>query len=347
MKYIDMHCDTLLKTAIYGNSGDLFQNEETAVDFKRMKKGGQLAQFFAIFLLGKEEDYLHENITPQSDDEFIDGRLKCLTENLSKYSDIIQLARNYDELKANEKAGKMSAFLTMEEGRPVDGSFEKLRRFYSQGFRLITLTWNYENCFGFPNSFDPVIMEKGLKDFGKEAIQLMEELGMLVDVSHLSDGGFYDVAKILKKPFVASHSNAREITPHPRNLTDEMIKILAEKGGIAGLNFCPVFLKSDQTGSDNRFANTGGSVMTPPQKKIVFSKIEDMILHLNHMRNKGGEDFVALGSDLDGIGGELDISASDEFYKLFGALQKEGWTEDQIEKLAYKNVERVIREVLK
>lgn len=347
MRFIDMHCDTLLKTAIHGNTGDLYQNEGTAVDFERMKKGGQLAQFFAIFLLGKEEDYVHENMTPQPDDDFIEGRLECFRNNLSKYSDHIRLATNYDELKENEKNERMSAFLTMEEGRPVDGSFDKLRKFYAQGFRLITITWNYENCFGFPNSYDPSIMEKGLKDFGKDAIQLMEELGMLVDVSHLSDGGFYDVAKILKKPFVASHSNAREITPHPRNLTDEMIKILAEKGGISGLNFCPVFLKNDQVGADNRFANTGGSVMTPPKKKIVFSKIEDMILHLNHMKNKGGEDFVALGSDLDGIGGELDISSSDEFYKLFDALKKEGWSETQIEKLAYKNAERVIREVLK
>src|SRR5699024_2775635 len=160
----------------------------------------------------------------------------------------------------------------------------------------------------------------GLKTFGKDAIEYMNHLGMIIDVSHLSDGGFYDVAKISKKPFIASHSNSRTLSPHQRNMTDEMIKILAEKGGVMGLNFAPQFLNEDISIRD--------------------SKIELMVKHLNYMKNIGGEDVIALGSDFDGIGGNLELDSSDKMYLLFDALRVDGWSERLIEKLAYKNALR-------
>src|SRR5699024_7042079 len=111
-------------------------------------------------------------------------------------------------------------------------SLRRLHEFYDAGVRLITLTWNYENAAGYPNSRDSSVMRKGLKPFGKVLIEEMNDLGMIIDVSHLSDGGFWDVARRSKKPFIASHSNARAVTSHPRNLTDEMIRAIAEKGGV-------------------------------------------------------------------------------------------------------------------
>ena len=230
-------------------------------------------------------------------------------------------------MEENLKNGKISAFLTLEDGRSINGSMEKLERYYDMGVRLISLTWNYANCLGFPNSPDRELMRKGLTSFGKEAVERMEELGMLVDVSHLSDGGFYDVADICKGPFVASHSNCRSLTPHPRNLTDEMIRIVAEKGGVIGLNFAPGFLGKDIHNSDSR--------------------VDDMILHLQHLWNKGGEDCLALGSDLDGIGGNLEIGSPDQIPRLFDAMSKAGFSGRMIEKMAYENAARVIHDVMK
>ena len=322
MNYIDFHCDTLLMLVDEAEGQSLYSNEVASVDFKRLKKSEAMAQFFAMFLM--DEETINEYFG--SDDEYINKLAKMLKDEIAENSDIISMAYNAEDLLKNHESGKVSAFLTIEDGRSVDGKLEKLDKYYDLGVRLITLTWNYENCFGYPNSKDPEIMNKGLKTFGKEAIEYMNNIGMIIDVSHLSDGGFYDVAKISKKPFVASHSNARALSPHQRNMTDDMIKILAEKGGVMGLNFAPHFLNEDITLED--------------------SKIELMVKHLNHIKNIGGEDVIALGSDFDGISGNLEIDSSDKMCLLFDALKDNGWSERLIEKLAYKNALRVINDIL-
>ena len=326
MKFIDLHCDTLMKTMEKDSSIRLLENDKTSVDFKRMKEGGSLAQFFAVFLPSQEMmlEYVGRVV---EDDEYIDTLVNTLKKEIDENSHMISLAGSHGDLVENEKEGRMSAVLTIEDGRSVQGSLEKLKSYHDMGIRLISLTWNFENCFGYPNSDDRSIMEKGLKSFGKEAIQYMNDLGMIIDVSHLSDGGFFDVAKISKKPFVASHSNSREISPHKRNLTDQMIRILGEKGGVAGINFAPHFLQPD-TSTDR-------------------STLELMVRHLNHMKNVGGEDVVALGSDFDGIGGELEVDSIEKMPMIFAALERDGWSQDQIEKLAYRNSLRVIKESMK
>src|SRR3712207_5016359 len=152
----------------------------------------------------------------------------------------------------------------------------------------------------------------------------MNNLGMIIDVSHLSDKGFYDVSKYCKVPFVASHSNCRSITNHNRNLTDDMIKGLSEKGGVMGLNFCNNFL-----GCSN------------------VSKIDDMIAHIKHMKDVGGIDCIAIGSDFDGISCSVEINDISKIDKLSYMLKKEGCSEVEIEKTFYKNVERVLEDILK
>lgn len=323
MKFIDLHCDTVMKIDSICGEQSLYSNNVASVDFKRMKNGNSMAQFFAIFLMSKDKlkvDYM-------GDDPYILDKVNLVKETVKANREIIDMSYNYDDIIKNNSEGKMSALLTIEDGRSVDGKLEKLEEYYKLGIRLIGLTWNHENCFGYPNSDEPRIMESGLKDFGKEAIEYMNEIGIIIDVSHLSDGGFYDVARLSKRPFIASHSNSRVLSPHKRNLTDDMIKILAEKGGVAGLNFCPEFLNSDLS--------------------IPDSTIEAMVQHLKHMRNIGGDDIIALGSDLDGIRGNLEIDSIDKMSLLFDALRKEGWSEDLIEKLAYKNILRVIKDTLK
>jgi len=326
MKYIDLHCDTLMKLVLSDENIDLASNDKTSVDFKRLKEGNAMVQFFAIFL-PDEETYGYYKKEPVPDDEYILKAVNILKESVGRNSDIIEMAFNADDIERNQKNNKMSAILTIEDGRSIDGKLEKIKKYYDMGIRLITLTWNYENSLGFPNSNDPEMMNKGLKPFGREAVEYMNELGILVDVSHLSDGGFYDVANISKKPFIASHSNARGISPHRRNLTDDMIRIIGEKGGVIGLNFCASFLNENAQGPN--------------------STIEMMIKHLNYIRNVGGEDVLALGTDLDGIEGNLEIDSCNKMPLLFDVLEKAGWSSKLIEKFAYENSLRVIKETMK
>ena len=202
---------------------------------------------------------------------------------------------------------------------------EKLQEYYDKGVRMLRLTWNFANCFGYPNSPDATIMKKGLSAFGKEAVEEMNRLGMIVDVSHLSDGGFWDVVSISKKPFVASHSDARALCNHTRNLSDKMIRAVGEAGGVIGMNQCPEFLYPDSR--ENR--------------------IEDMVKHLLHIRNVGGREVAALGSDFDGITGRFAIEGPHQYQKLAGALAKAGLSGEEIDEIFFKNVERVIKDVMK
>jgi len=327
MKFIDLHCDTLMQ-AIKGDVTDVVEVKGSMLDVKRMKLGGASTEFFAIFFPPqKESGFIELEGKKFSDDEYFDLLYKCYKSTMQVGKDYIAEAMNADDIVKNESEGKMSGILTFEDGRIVDGSLEKMKKYYDMGIRLITLTWNGENCFGYPCSKDADAMNKGLKPFGKEAIEYMNELGILIDVSHLSDGGFWDVAELSKAPFIASHSNCRSLSPHQRNLTDEMIKKMAQKGGVSGINFAPQFLDSDITAKD--------------------STLELLSLHLRKMIDVGGEDFPALGSDLDGIGGNLEVGCISKMSLIFDRLKADGVSERIIEKIAYGNAFRVIREAMK
>jgi membrane dipeptidase len=327
MNIIDMHCDTLMAALLrHGPGTDMNRLPGTMVDLERMRKGGVLAQFFAIYMVPESDFQTQFHMDPIPEDDYIEGCYEIFLKTLALHSDEIAQAGNAEDILANEKAGRMSAVLTMEDGVAVHGDMDKLKHFYDMGVRALALTWNFKNCFGSPNSDDPAVMQEGLTDFGKEAVAYMQELGMLVDVSHLSDGGFYDVAGICKKPFIATHSNCRALSPHRRNLTDDMLRILAEKGGVAGINFAPGFLNEDVT---NR-----------------SSTIERMVAMIEHMKKIGGIDMIAIGSDLDGIGGQLEIGSSDQLPLLVQALEKRRFSGDEIDKITHKNVLRVMKECL-
>ena len=318
MRLIDMHCDTfwlMMRTQGIG-----LQKNDLCIDIEKMKAAGSMAQFFASFIhmSGFEGGNAVEEAYQHALDMIAYGKAE-----LAKCSDSIAIARNYDELIANCDSGKMSAILTVEEGGIINGKMEYLEELYRQGIRLITLTWNYENSIGFPNSREPELMNRGLKPFGIEVVRRMNELGMLIDVSHLSDGGFWDVVRYSTKPFVASHSNARALCNHPRNLTDEMIKALAEKGGVAGVNFYPYFLHESGKAT-----------------------VEDIAEHLWHMYQVGGEDVVAFGTDFDGFDeGELDITHMGEMNLVYDAIMKRGFTHRQMEKILSGNILRVLRDM--
>ena len=322
--YADMHCDTLMKAYFEGE--DRVFSGEGMQSISNMIKAGQLLQFFAVFFIPEldEETKKQAGFTREilSDDEYYEELKKDLFSQVKIHSDDIGIALSADDVRKNETAGKTSAILTLEDGRFLNGSLEKLRKVYDDGVRAIGLTWNGENCLGYPNSSDKGIMEKGLKSFGFEAVEEMNRLGMLVDVSHLSDGGFYDVAKTSKKPFIASHSSCRALTDHQRNLTDEMIKILASKGGVAGVNFAPEFVT----------IGAGNPV----------SSAEFISEHVMHMYKVGGEDLIALGTDFDGIHGSVEINCPQKMELLFDLLSKKGLSSRVLDKFASGNVLRVL-----
>lgn len=323
LPFIDMHCDTL--RACLRGERDIFSLPEMMLDIERMAAAGQAAQFFAVFFRPEGETAPGGTPLP-GDDALFEMHRDLLLESVRVHADCFALAHGAEDIERNSAEGKISAILTLEDGRAVRGELERIKWFYERDVRVITLTWNGENCFGSPNSADARVMGRGLTDFGAQAVEYMNELGMLVDVSHLSDGGFWDVARISKKPFAATHSNCRALAPHTRNLTDEMIRALANRGGVAGLNYFPPFLSPD------------------PEERC--SRVEDMCRHVLHMLMVGGEDCIALGSDFDGIYGELEIASPADVPGLFAALEKAGLTARQLEKFACGNVLRVLRESL-
>ncbi|WP_250674650.1 dipeptidase [Paraclostridium ghonii] len=312
MKFIDLHCDTIDLLMLAKEGNNLSQNLN-CVDIKKLREGNCLAQTFALYVDIAE----HKNAYKRCMD-----MANKFHEEIKLNKEFINLATNYEDIIKNEKDGKISALLSIEEGAVLEGNIHNLSKFYDLGVRMITLTWNHENEIGYPH-VKPENINKGLKKFGFEAVEKMNDLGIIVDVSHLSDAGFYDVAKISKKPFVATHSNAREMTNHSRNLTDEMINILANSGGVTGINFCSRFIGQ-----------------TP------MAMISDMVRHIKHIKNVGGIDVIALGSDFDGIESPVEIKDASEMNKLAIQLEKEGFKIDEIEKIFYKNALRVIKDVM-
>lgn len=312
MKLIDLHCDTIDKLMVNVKEYNLRSNE-FSVDLDRLKKADSLAQTFALFVNTGDIKNPYNYCMSMADKFF---------EEMEKNKDIISLATNYKEIMDNEANKKMSALLAIEEGAVLEGKIENLKKFYDLGVRMMTLTWNHPNEIGFPHNVG-LSKEKGLTNFGKEVVYKMNELGMLVDVSHLSDAGFYDVADIATKPFIATHSNARQVMNHSRNLNDDMIKVLANSGGVTGLNFFHSFLSQDSE-----------------------TKIEYIINHMKHIINVGGIDVLAIGTDFDGIDSVVEVKDISEMDKLVMALEKDGFTLEQIEKIYYKNALRVIKDVL-
>ncbi|KMT21142.1 dipeptidase [Clostridium cylindrosporum] len=311
MRLIDMHCDTIYE--LFNNNEKEFYNGDLSVNIEKMKVGGYTAQFFATFFELDKIKSPYETANLMID--------KFLTE--IEKNDDLSIALCYKDILKNNENEKISAILTIEEGEAIEGNLSNIEHFYKRGVRLIGLTWNFENSNGYPHCHCENLP---LKDFGKKAVESMNHLGIIVDVSHLSDRGFndvYEICKLDKKPFVASHSNSRELTNHSRNLTDDMIRKIGELGGVIGLNFASDFLgKSD------------------------IARVEDMILHLKHIKNKGGIEVLALGSDFDGIPNEVEIKDASYMQYLEAILSKNDFSHNEIEKIMYKNSLRIIKDVI-
>lgn len=319
MKMIDLHCDTISK--IYetgGFDGGLYKNYYH-VDILRLKKSNSMAQFFAIWL--DWYDLIKQGISVW--DGFLD-RQRIFTEQLEMNKEYIGLARSSEDLDKLNSEGRIAAFLTVEGGEIFEGQISRVEKVYDLGVRLITLTWNYINSLAFPNNLSEVdYPNQRLTAFGVEVVEFMNDKGMIVDVSHLSDQGFYHVHEISKKPYIASHSNARTLKNVPRNLSDEMLKTLGNDGGLVGINFLPYFLND-----------------------ICVGTTDIIVDHIQHIENISGIESVSLGTDFDGIKGVMEIENIGQMDKLLDKLRKRGYSDDKIEKIWYKNARRIIDDVI-
>ncbi len=339
MKIVDMHCDTisrLQKVSVNGKVEVLRQNEGH-IDLLRMLDSGSYVQNFALFVsLGESEDPWQKALS----------LLELYEKEMGQNQDLVAPVYRFADIAENEKRGKMSSLLTVEEGGVCQGELEKLRYLYEKGVRMLTLTWNYPNDLGYPNldsakgkiarqtpgMFNAYLNTpdtvNGLTETGRMFVEEMERLGMIPDVSHLSDAGFYDVASCSKKPFVASHSNARAVCPCVRNMTDDMIRTLAEKGGVMGLNFYSGFLVQLPEGVHNP------------------GTIDDVVKHAKHIVNVGGIEVLGIGSDFDGIETHEELVDVKGLEKLYDRMLKAGFTSSQVDKIFAGNVLRVYRECL-
>ena len=307
---IDLHCDTIMQLLDHPDSGDLYRNT-WKIDIEKLQKAHSKVQDFALFInLGETND-------PYG--RYEEMRNLCTTQ-IHLYGEHIQHVLSYQDVESVYESGKISALMSIEEGGVLGGDLNKLKQAYQDGVRLITLTWNYPNGLGEPHCGE---QHKKLTPKGIEFVEAMQDLGIIVDCSHLNDAGTEQLGDILDVPFVASHSNAREVTAHTRNLPDNLIKLIANKGGVIGLNFAQAFLGTSPV-----------------------SRIDDIVKHGLYLINKGGEDVVALGTDFDGIKPDTEIKDASEMYRLYDAFKEAGLSVEQCEKLFWKNADRLLKEIL-
>lgn len=319
MRIVDMHCDTLLVLRMTGRNLDDINGH---INVEKLRRGGAMLQSFAVFTPTGPEAKIYR--LSESPWEFFLNSVGIFNSQMQRCSGEIAPMRSMAELEKNMADGKISAMLTLEDAACLEGDITRVQQLYEHGVRLVTLTWNYENSLGFPNSEDPEKHAKGLKDFGFEALSEMERLGMVVDVSHLSEGGFYDVARFCRKPFVASHSCARALCGHSRNLTDAQLRTMGDCGAVCGVNFYSKFLSP---GSE-------------------YSRYEEILAHMEHIANKAGIEAVALGSDFDGIDCGLEMQDYSGMAKLSELIAKR-FGGDNADRILSGNALRVFAEVLK
>jgi membrane dipeptidase len=313
---VDLHCDSIIGVVDKGLNLSV-RNEVGHLDIPRMKEGGIDVQCFAAWV---SKEYYPDRSFERAM-RLIDGFKKFVKENKE-----IEQAFNSEDIRRINEQDKIAAIPAIEGGSALEGKLSNLDYFYELGVRYITLTWSYSNQIAdgiyekFPNSRKS---NQGLTDFGREVIKRMDELGVLIDVSHLSEKSFWQVVNCSEDPIIASHSSVWELCNHPRNLKDEQIKAIAEKGGVIGINFYPPFLNESKRAT-----------------------LEDVIKHINYVVDLVGVDYVSLGSDFDGISstpeGLEDVSC---FPAITQRLFEEGCSKSDIEKIMGGNFLRVFKEV--
>lgn len=317
-RFVDLHCDTLLR--MYLKKKDIAELDGH-ICLDKLTRGGALMQCFAAFL--PTHDSAEAYGIELSPYELFNEMADVFDAMLARHADKLAQVRSLADMRRAEAEGRIGAMLTVEDAALLDGQVGRVDELYARGVRMVALTWNYENSLAYPNSMDAAAHARGLKPFGIEAVERMEALGMIVDVSHLSEGGFWDVARHAVRPFAASHSCARALCGHSRNLTDAQLHALGDCGGVCGVNFYSLFLNGNEAYTANA----------------------DIVRHMCHIRDKAGIEAVALGSDFDGIDCRLQMEDYSGLPALVDAM-RHAFTDDEIDLICAKNALRLIKDVI-
>lgn len=308
MDLFDGHCDTILRCY---QSGCGFRSNEGQLDLLRTRKYRRYAQFFAIF--GEPEDMPGKLLWQVFQEEYL-----LFSREMERNRDLISFCRTAEEAEAAFDGGRSAAFLSAEGAELLDCDLEKLEQAFRMGVRAVNLTWNHPNLLSGTHVEDP---DRGLSPQGRAFVRRMQELGMLVDVSHLSDRGFWDVMEITAAPVVATHSNSRAVFFDTRNLTDAQFTAIMKCNGVVGLNMYDGFLGP---GAD----------------------LDTLIAHLEHFLSLGGAGHVALGGDWDGgIRPPRGIRGIQDMDLLGQALLRRNYPEQLVQDIFYTNLMRVVSKV--
>ena len=294
--YFDAHCDT--PVPVHFRNGKLYENR-FHLDLKRLSAYAPCAQVFAVCV----------NHGPDMAEE-TERVIRTFLRELEENRDCIRLCLTPDEITEANQAGKIAALLSVEGADRLGDSIDGLRHFYDLGVRIVHVTWNDDTTL----CGTALGSQSGLTDKGKAFVTAAQEMGVVLDMSHISEQGFWDVMEIAKKPVLAGHSNALALCPFPRNLSDDQFRALVRTGGVAGLNFCCDFL---DLGRD----------------------VDAIAAHAEHWLSLGGEKAVCLGTDFDGIdelpGGIEGVQSMGE---LYNAMLRKNWSETLVQAIFFNNL---------
>ncbi len=362
---VDTHADTPLRMIEPGfDMAERHDPNETGskVDYPRMKEGGLDAIFFAAFVAQDIRDDAGHSRAKALGLQMIDAVVASTEANSSD----VGLALDPIDAYELEQEGKRAIYIGIENGYPIGGDLSNVELFYDKGVRYITLVHSSNNDLA-DSATDPEGPEHGgISSFGQEVVKEMNRLGIMVDVSHGNDDVFYDAIAVSRAPIIASHSNARAVTDHNRNMTDEMLRLMAENGGVVQLTMLSVYLRDtpenpqrDAAIEELRASMKPPSEMSDDERAAMreaFNKIDDMypdpsatvkhvVDHIDHIVQVAGIDHVGIGCDFDGGGGIDGVFDVSEVANITIELVRRGYTEEQIEKIWGGNVMRVFNEV--
>ena len=351
---IDTHIDVPYR--LVSRPADVSQATDSGdFDYPRAAAGGLNAAFMSIYTPAEHEAEGKSKATAESLIEIVEGMVSSAPEKFA-------IATSVADVRGQFESGIMSLPMGMENGSPIEGDLANLQYFYDRGIRYVTPAHSLSNHLS-DSSYDDNRRWGGLSDFGKEAIREMNRLGIMVDVSHVSDDAFWQIIEISAVPVIASHSSARHFTPDfERNMSDEMIVALAKNGGVIQINFGSTFINKESHDygmarmaagrqylaehpevTESFLYREFGEIYAKDHGPMIYASLGDVLDHFDHVVGLVGVDHVGLGSDFDGVGDSLPVGLKDvsSYPNLVEGLLRRGYTEGDIRKILGENLLRV------
>lgn len=309
MRYFDLHCDTATFAHTHNNAID---SKIMHINFSEEIPFTSWCQLFAVFI--------PDDLRGKAALDYFNNVVAYFKKQVLLHSQKVELCKTMQNVSRTLRQNKCAAILSVEGGAVLAGELRNVEYIKKIGVKALGLTWNGPNELGFGSAEN-----KGLTEFGVQVVQELVRQKIAVDVSHLSDAGFYDVCNVISEPFIATHSNARKICSHVRNLTDEQFIEIRNRGGLVGMNFYYNFLRD--TDSEN-------------------AGIDDIIAHMEHFLSLGGENIVAIGSDFDGAGIHPEINSVYKIDALQNRMLRRNFSDTLVDKILFKNAYQFFQKIM-